>query len=145
MTTESRPGKDTDVGEEMRKIAATTKGKASDFTKPKGDKATSARAPSDDQAAGFSLPFGVGNAKDKDKQAAPAPAPSHQGQAAPASQAQAAPAKPARTYTVKPGDTLWDIAVNHYGDGRQYRKIASANNVADPNHIAVGLELKIPE
>ena len=105
MTTESRPGKDTDVGEEIRKIATTTKAKPTDFAKPKGDKAASA----------------------------------------PKAQAHAAPPAPARTYTVKSGDTLWDIAVSHYGDGRQYRKIASANNIADPNRIDAGLELTIPQ
>jgi len=65
MTTESRPGKDTDVGEEMRKIAATTKAKPKDFTKPKGDKAKPLNG---DQAAGFRLPFGSAG-KDKDPQA----------------------------------------------------------------------------
>ncbi|WP_203912174.1 LysM peptidoglycan-binding domain-containing protein [Rhizocola hellebori] len=129
MTTASRPGKDTDVGGEMRKIAATMKAKPGDSTKPKGGKAT---APDGDQAAGFSLPFGLGK---KDTPAANTPTP----------QAQAAPPAPARTYTVKPGDTLWDIAVSHYGDGRQYRKIASANNIADPNRISSGLELTIPQ
>jgi nucleoid-associated protein YgaU len=136
MTTESRPGKDTDVGEEMRKIAATAKAKPTDFAKPKGDKAT---APNGDQAAGFSLPFGLGK---KDKQAVPAP-PAAAG--VPTPQAQSAPPAPTRTYTVKSGDTLWDIAVSHYGDGRQYRKIASANNIADPNRIDAGLELTIPQ
>jgi LysM repeat protein len=89
MTTESRPGRDTGVGEEMRRIAATAKVRTTTVSSP--------------------------------------------------------PAAPARSYTVKSGDTLWDIAVNHYGDGRQYRKIASANNIADPNHLDVGRQLTIPQ
>ena len=49
-------------------------------------------------------------------------------------------------YTVKSGDTLSHIALHYYGDaGRKwYMKIAEANNIADPNKIFVGQELKIP-
>jgi nucleoid-associated protein YgaU len=56
-----------------------------------------------------------------------------------------APAAAERTYKVKSGDTLWDIAAQYYGDGRQYMKIAKANNIANPNLINVGVVLKIPE
>ena len=31
------------------------------------------------------------------------------------------------SYTVKKGDTLYRIAKDHYGDGKQWTKIASAN------------------
>lgn len=54
-------------------------------------------------------------------------------------------AKAERTYKVKSGDTLWDIAAQYYGDGRQYTKIAKANNIANPNLINVGVVLKIPD
>ncbi|MDI1459774.1 LysM domain-containing protein [Catellatospora sp. KI3] len=75
--------------------------------------------------------------------AAPKPAPP------PGKPAAATKAKPQaqqeRTYRVKAGDTLWDIAANYYGDGRQYMKIAKANNIANPNQIDIGWVLKIPD
>ncbi|WP_144122349.1 LysM peptidoglycan-binding domain-containing protein [Catellatospora sichuanensis] len=92
--------------------------------------------------------------------AAPPPAapPITEPAAAPKPAAPAAAAKPAaptpkappapkaeRTYKVKSGDTLWDIAAQYYGDGRQYMKIAKANNIANPNMINVGVVLKIPD
>ncbi|MEV4413554.1 LysM domain-containing protein [Catellatospora sp. NPDC049609] len=61
------------------------------------------------------------------------------------SKPKAPPPKTERTYKVKAGDTLWDIATHYYGDGRQYMKIAKANNIADPNLINVGVVLKIPD
>lgn len=51
---------------------------------------------------------------------------------------------PAKTYTVKSGDTLWSIAQQFYGDGSQYRKIATANNIGNPDQISVGTTLTIP-
>lgn len=78
----------------------------------------------------------------------PAPPPSAAPKpAAPAAATTKAPpaAKAERTYKVKSGDTLWDIAAQYYGDGRQYMKIAKANNIANPNLINVGVVLKIPE
>ncbi|MBV1848947.1 LysM peptidoglycan-binding domain-containing protein [Catellatospora tritici] len=82
--------------------------------------------------------------------AAPKPAPPAAKPAAPAAKpaAAATKAKPQaeeRTYRVKAGDTLWDIAANYYGDGRQYMKIAKANNIANPNQIDIGWVLKIPD
>ncbi|MEV0458061.1 LysM peptidoglycan-binding domain-containing protein [Catellatospora methionotrophica] len=66
--------------------------------------------------------------------------------APPPAKPQAPPAaKAERTYKVKSGDTLWDIAAQYYGDGRQYMKIAKANNIANPNLINVGVVLKIPD
>ncbi|WP_344543034.1 LysM peptidoglycan-binding domain-containing protein [Streptomyces levis] len=47
-------------------------------------------------------------------------------------------------HTTKKGDTLWDLAVKHYGDGTQWKKIARANGVKDPRKLPVGKELKIP-
>ncbi len=32
-----------------------------------------------------------------------------------------------RTYVVKPGDTLWDLAEHHLGDGRRYKEIVELN------------------
>ncbi|WP_245549902.1 LysM peptidoglycan-binding domain-containing protein [Gordonia effusa] len=48
-------------------------------------------------------------------------------------------------YTVQPGDTLWKIAGMHYGDARRYRAISAANKIADPDVIAAGQVLEIPD
>jgi len=47
-------------------------------------------------------------------------------------------------YTIKPGDTLYRIAVNHYGDGKQWKKIADANPGISPTHLKVGQEIVLP-
>jgi putative chitinase len=47
------------------------------------------------------------------------------------------------TYTVVKGDFLWDIAVRAYGDGYQWVKIASANNLTNPNTIFSGNVLNL--
>lgn len=50
-----------------------------------------------------------------------------------------------KSYITKRGDTLWQIAATYYnGDGSQYRKIATANGIKDPDNLAVGLKLVIP-
>lgn len=48
-----------------------------------------------------------------------------------------------QNYIVKDGDTLWGIALNFYGDGSQFRKIADANNISNPDVISTGLKLVI--
>jgi nucleoid-associated protein YgaU len=48
------------------------------------------------------------------------------------------------TYTTMRGDTLWNISVRAYGDGFQWQKIASANNLSNPRLIHSGNTLKIP-
>jgi LysM repeat protein len=48
------------------------------------------------------------------------------------------------TYTTVKGDTLWSISVRAYGDGYQWSKIASANNLVNPSLIHSGNKLKIP-
>jgi nucleoid-associated protein YgaU len=56
-----------------------------------------------------------------------------------------APAAPAaQTYTVVRGDTLSAIAKRFYGKASEYRKIASANNIANPDLIRPGQVLTIP-
>lgn len=50
-----------------------------------------------------------------------------------------------KTYVVKPGDDLWNIAVTVYGDGYQWTNVARANNLTDPNLIAAGTTLRLPE
>ena len=51
-----------------------------------------------------------------------------------------------RTYTVKSGDTLSQIAKEHYGDANAYRRIFDANRdqLSDPDLIKPGQVLKIP-
>lgn len=54
------------------------------------------------------------------------------------------PAQPQKTYTVCSGDTLWALAVTYYGDGTQWTKIATANNITDPGNLTIGQVLTIP-
>lgn len=50
------------------------------------------------------------------------------------------------TYVVRGGDTLWDIAAHHLGDGARWPEIYAANRdlIADPDLIYPGQELRIP-
>jgi len=48
------------------------------------------------------------------------------------------------THTVQKGDTLWSIAKDYYGDGREYKKIIDANPGLDAAKMKVGQELIIP-
>ncbi len=55
------------------------------------------------------------------------------------------PAPPSvRTHTVRKGDTLWSIAKECYGDGKRWKEIASANDIADESKLPVGKVLRIP-
>jgi 5'-nucleotidase len=47
-------------------------------------------------------------------------------------------------YTVRKGDTLYSIARQRYGDGKQWTKIASANPGVRPETLKVGQTLIIP-
>ena len=49
-----------------------------------------------------------------------------------------------RYYWVQKGDSLASIARKYYGDVRHWKRIAEANNIADPNHITPGQRLVIP-
>jgi len=75
--------------------------------------------------------------------AAPPAAPS-----AAAPRPAAAPPAPApavrRVHTVGRGDTLYRIAVRHYGNGGRWREIASANGLDPDGPLPVGRELLIP-
>jgi hypothetical protein len=46
-------------------------------------------------------------------------------------------------YTVKPGDTLWSIAITHYGSGEFYTHIARENSLLNPSLIHSGNIFKI--
>jgi LysM repeat protein len=48
-------------------------------------------------------------------------------------------------YTVKKGDTLSAICRKFYGNAALYPKLATANNIKNPNLILVGQILKMPE
>lgn len=48
------------------------------------------------------------------------------------------------TYTVVKGDTLWEVAVNAYGDGYKWVEIAKANKLTNPNVIHTGNVLTLP-
>ena len=49
-------------------------------------------------------------------------------------------------YTVQPGDTLSKISKWHFGDPMKYMEIFNANTdtLKDPNKVAVGQKLKLP-
>ena len=47
-------------------------------------------------------------------------------------------------YKIKWGDTLWDLAETYYNNPWLYKKIASANNITNPDHIISGTEIIIP-
>lgn len=50
----------------------------------------------------------------------------------------------AQVYTVQAGDNLSKISKQFYGDANKFMAIAKANNLADPDKIRVGQQLKIP-
>ncbi len=47
-------------------------------------------------------------------------------------------------YTIKKGDNLWSICVRAYADGYKWPEIAKINNLANPDYLEVGKELKLP-
>ena len=47
-------------------------------------------------------------------------------------------------YVVKSGDNLSNISKSFYGNSNDYTKIAQANNIANPDKIQVGQQLRIP-
>lgn len=68
----------------------------------------------------------------------PAPA------ALPEAEQQAPAPPPGVSYTIKQGDTLWALAVKHYGDGSRWREIAQANGIMDPRKLQIGQVINIP-
>ena len=49
-----------------------------------------------------------------------------------------------QAYTIKPGDNLSKISKLFYGSPNKYQQIATANNIADPNKIQAGQQIKLP-
>jgi LysM repeat protein len=50
-----------------------------------------------------------------------------------------------RKYQIKAGDTLTAVAQRYYGDATLFGLIAAANQLADPNKIAPGQVVSIPD
>ena len=50
----------------------------------------------------------------------------------------------AKVYTVRRGDTLQGIAAVEYDDHREWRRIATANGLADPMGLSPGMKLLVP-
>ena len=48
-------------------------------------------------------------------------------------------------YTVAKGETLWDIAEKEYGSGYNWTDISQANNLKNPDSLAVGQKLEVPD
>jgi 5'-nucleotidase/UDP-sugar diphosphatase len=48
------------------------------------------------------------------------------------------------SYVIKKGDTLYKLAKEHYGDGKQWQRIASANPGVTPQSLKIGQTLIIP-
>ena len=47
-------------------------------------------------------------------------------------------------YTIQKGDTLYDLAIEHYGAGRYWTRIQDANPGIDPNRLKVGQVILLP-
>lgn len=67
--------------------------------------------------------------------------------------APGAPAPTSSTVLVEPGDSLWEIAEDHLGDGYRYREIFDLNagrpqpdgeTLTEPRHIEPGWQLEVP-
>lgn len=80
--------------------------------------------------------------------AASAPASAHASTSTPASHAAPQPRpRPLARYTVRPGDSLWLIALAHYGSGTGWERIWAANRAvigSDPGHILPGQVITVP-
>jgi len=47
-------------------------------------------------------------------------------------------------YTIKSGDTLSAVSLLFYGSANKYPEIAKANNISNPDKVAVGTTLQLP-
>jgi len=50
-----------------------------------------------------------------------------------------------QTYTVKSGDTLGKIAKKFYSDAARFSLIVAANHIGNPDRLAIGAQLVIPD
>ena len=64
----------------------------------------------------------------------------------PADKAEPAQTAAPETYTIKSGDTLEGVIIRFYGkyDNSKVAKIMEANNMSNPNQLAIGQKLIIP-
>ncbi|HKJ23867.1 MAG TPA: LysM domain-containing protein [Myxococcota bacterium] len=80
--------------------------------------------------------------------AAAARADHHEGMAEPEKAAAEEPhfgMDTADEYVVEPGDTLAQIAQDHFGSKDLWKHIAEANGIDDPRQLRVGQKLQIPK
>ena len=75
------------------------------------------------------------------------PAPTYTPSYTPAVTTTPAPTAPATTgtsYTIRRGDTFYSLARTHYGDGKAWQKIASANPGVDPHNLRIAQSITLP-
>ena len=58
--------------------------------------------------------------------------------------AQDTSATSVRYYTINRGDTLWSVALLHYGNGQRWRDIQAANPGIEPRRLHIGQEIVVP-
>lgn len=46
-------------------------------------------------------------------------------------------------HVLKEGESLWDVAVQEYGNGEAYTKILNLNSFSDPDNVEPGTKLRI--
>lgn len=47
--------------------------------------------------------------------------------------------------TVKPGDSLWELAASHLGDGRRWRELLTLNpGLPNPDRLEAGSQIVVP-
>ncbi len=81
----------------------------------------------------------------KERVASADPTPEETKRVAKADPARAKKVSAARTYVVKRGDSLWKIATNELGDGKRWPEIVDRNPNLDPDRLAEGRVLELPE
>ena len=50
----------------------------------------------------------------------------------------------ARHHTISRGETLWSVALLHYGNGQRWRDIQEANPGIEPRKLRIGQEIVVP-
>ncbi len=106
-----------------------TDGRIAAATAPAAEPAAGTQAPATEEAQPATQPAAT-EPVDKAVTTEPAPAPQ--------------PAATESKHVIAKGDTLWDLAVQFYGDGELWKKISAANGKPNPRKLAIGEELEIP-
>ena len=100
--------------------------------------------------SGAKKTYGVAQSENVMDVSAPAPAPAPIPAPQPVvsdtitTQTAAATVASSGGYQVRKGDTLYGIAKNKYGDGKQWTRIASANPGLRPETLKVGQTIMVP-